>query len=235
MRTLLRLPGGRGFGRIAAIASLLLGIHAMSDPRPPDAAAQDPHAAGMSAEPGKALETATFGAGCFWCTEAVFQRLKGVQSVVSGYSGGHVPHPTYEQVCTGTTGHAEAVQITYNPQQVSYEELLKVFWKSHDPTTLNRQGNDHGTQYRSVIFYHNDSQRKLAEESKRRLDASGALGGPIVTQIVPYKEFFPAEDYHQDYFNLHGRQPYCTMVIRPKVEKFKKVFRDQLKAPPPGK
>ncbi len=230
MRTLQPPTGACGFGRIALIASFLMGIHAMSDPQP-DAAAQDPQSAPTSAEPGRKLEKATFGAGCFWCTEAVFQRLKGVQSVVSGYSGGHVAHPTYEQVCTGTTGHAEAVQITYDPQQVSFAELLKVFWETHDPTTLNRQGNDHGTQYRSVIFYHNEQQRKLAEELKRRLDASAALGGPIVTQIVPYKEFFPAEDYHQDYFNLHGRQPYCTTVIRPKVEKFEKAFADKLKEP----
>jgi len=207
----------------------------MSNPQQPHAAAQEPHPAPAASEPGKKLEKATFGEGCFWCTEAVFQRLKGVQSVVSGYSGGQVAHPTYEQVCTGATGHAESVQITFDPQQVSYAELLKVFWKTHDPTTLNRQGNDHGTQYRSVIFYHNDQQRKLAEESKRRLDASAALGGPIVTQIVPYKEFFPAEDYHQDYFNLHGRQPYCTTVIRPKVEKFEKAFGDHLKEAPRGK
>ena len=173
MPTPLPVAPACGFGRIALIASFLLGIHAMSDPQP-DAAAQDPHSAPASAEPGKKLETATFGEGCFWCTEAVFQRLKGVQSVVSGYSGGQVAHPTYEQVCTGTTGHAESVQITFDPKQISYAELLKVFWKTHDPTTLNRQGNDHGTQYRSVIFYHNDQQRKLAKESKRRLDASGA-------------------------------------------------------------
>jgi peptide-methionine (S)-S-oxide reductase len=234
MRTPLPIAGACGFGRIAWITSLLLGIHAMSVPQP-DAAAQDPHSAPAASEPGKKLEKATFGAGCFWCTEAVFQRLKGVQSLVCGYSGGQLAHPTYEQVCTGTTGHAESVEITFDPQQVSYAELLKVFWETHDPTTLNRQGNDHGTQYRSVIFYHNDRQRKLAEESKRRLDASAALGGPIVTQIVPYKEFFPAEDYHQDYFNLHGRQPYCTTVIRPKVEKFEKAFRDKLKDAPSGR
>ena len=229
MRKPLPDAGLGGFGRIALIVLLLLGIHAMSDPQQPDAAAQGPRSAAASAEPGKKLETATFGEGCFWCTEAVFQRLKGVQSVASGYCGGHVPHPTYEQVCTGATGHAEAVQISYDPQQVSYAELLKVFWKTHDPTTLNRQGNDHGTQYRSVIFYHDPQQRKLAEESKRQLDASGALAGPIVTQIAPYKEFFPAEDYHRDYFNLHGRQPYCATVIRPKVEKFEKAFGDKLK------
>jgi peptide-methionine (S)-S-oxide reductase len=235
MRTPLPIAGAFGFGRSALIVLFLLGIHAMSDPQQPRAAAQDPHPVAAASEPGKTLEKATFAAGCFWCTEAVFQRLAGVQSVVSGYSGGHVPHPTYEQVCTGATGHAEAVEITFDPRQLSYAELLKVFWKTHDPTTLNRQGNDHGTQYRSAIFYHNDQQRKLAEESKQRLDASGALAGPIVTQIVPYKEFFPAEDYHRDYFKLHGRQPYCQTVIRPKVEKFEKAFGDKLKDPPKEK
>jgi peptide-methionine (S)-S-oxide reductase len=177
----------------------------------------------------ESLEKATFGAGCFWCVEAVFQRLKGVRSVVSGYSGGRMKKPTYKQVCLGTTGHAEAVQVTYDPKQISYAELLEVFWGTHDPTTRNRQGNDVGTQYRSAIFYHSDEQRKLAEQYQQKLDASGVFRTPIVTEIVPFREFFPAENYHQDYYQLNARQPYCQMVIRPKVEKLKKVFGDKLK------
>ncbi len=153
---------------------------------------------------GPNLEQATFGMGCFWCSEAVFDRLKGVVKVVSGYSGGQVKNPSYEQVSTGQTGHAESVQITFDPAVISYGQLLEVFFKTHDPTTLNRQGSDVGTQYRSVIFYHNDEQRKLAEDYKRKLEAARAFHGPIVTQIVPFQEFFPAEDYHQDYYRLHG-------------------------------
>ena len=175
------------------------------------------------------LDTATFAAGCFWCVEAVFQNLKGVQSITSGYSGGSVPNPSYKQVCEGTTGHAEACQIMYNPKEISYEELLEVFWKTHDPTTLNRQGNDEGTQYRSAIFYHNDEQKNLAEHYKKALDASGAFDAPVVTEISPYKNFYKAEDYHQNYYNDNTSQPYCMFVIRPKVEKFKKVFKDKLK------
>jgi peptide-methionine (S)-S-oxide reductase len=175
------------------------------------------------------VEKATFGSGCFWCTEAVFLRLRGVQSVVSGYAGGHVQDPTYEQVCSGATGHAECIQITFDPQLVSYVELLKVFFKTHDPTTLNRQGNDIGPQYRSVIFYHNDAQKKAAEEAKAALDAAGAFPRKIVTQIVPYTNFFAAEDYHQDYFARNPRQPYCAAIVQPKVEKFEQVFRDKLK------
>jgi peptide-methionine (S)-S-oxide reductase len=175
------------------------------------------------------VEKATFGGGCFWCTEAVFLRLRGVQSVVSGYAGGHVQDPTYEQVCSGATGHAECIQITFDPQLVSYVELLKVFFKTHDPTTLNRQGNDIGPQYRSVIFYHNDAQKKAAEEAKAALDAAGAFPRKIVTQIVPYTNFFAAEDYHQDYFARNPRQPYCAAIVRPKVKEFEQVFRDKLK------
>jgi peptide-methionine (S)-S-oxide reductase len=176
------------------------------------------------------MEVATFGNGCFWCTEAIFQDLKGVQSAVSGYSGGQVENPTYKQVCTGNTGHAEVLQITYDPAVITFDELLEVFWETHDPTTLNRQGNDVGTQYRSAVFYHNDTQKKLSEEYKKKLDASGAFSKPIVTEIVPFKKFYKAEDYHQNYFNLNGEQPYCSMVIRPKVDKFKKVFKDKLKS-----
>jgi len=175
------------------------------------------------------LQTATFGSGCFWCTEAIFERVKGVVKVESGYSGGTVENPTYEEVCTGKTGHAEATQITFKPDVVSYAELLKVFWKTHDPTTLNRQGNDVGTQYRSVIFYHNDEQKKLAEKYKKELDESGAWDKPIVTEISPFINFYKAENYHQDYFENNPSQPYCSFVIAPKVEKFEKVFKDLLK------
>lgn len=174
-------------------------------------------------------DTATFGNGCFWCSEAIFQRLDGVIKVVSGYSGGTVPNPSYEQVCTGTTGHAEVVNVIYDPSKISYDELLSVFWKTHDPTTLNRQGNDVGTQYRSVIFYHNVEQREKAEMYKAALDTSGAWSKPIVTAIEPLKNFYSAEDYHQNYFNNNTRAMYCQYVIRPKLEKFEKVFKDQLK------
>jgi peptide-methionine (S)-S-oxide reductase len=176
-------------------------------------------------------DTAYFGTGCFWCTEAIFQRLKGVAKVTSGYSGGTVPNPTYEEVCTGTTGHAEACQIVYNPSVVSYDELLEIFWKTHDPTTLNRQGNDVGTQYRSVIFYTSPQQKEKAEHYKVQLDKSGAFNDPIVTAIEPYRNFYSAENYHQDYFDQNGGQPYCRFVIAPKVEKFEKVFHNKLKTP----
>lgn len=175
------------------------------------------------------MEIATFGSGCFWCTEAIFQRVDGVLKVVSGYEGGTVKNPTYKQVCEGTTGHAECTQITFDPTKVSYAELLKIFWKTHDPTTLNRQGNDVGTQYRSVIFYHNEEQKLLAEKYKKELDASGAWDKPIVTEITATSTFYPAEDYHQNYFNDNPGQGYCAFVIRPKVEKFEAVFKDKLK------
>jgi peptide-methionine (S)-S-oxide reductase len=174
-------------------------------------------------------DTATFGTGCFWCTEAVFQELKGVLKVTSGYSGGTVKNPSYEEVCSGTTGHAECLQIIYDPKVIRFDELLEVFWEAHDPTTLNRQGNDVGTQYRSVIFYHNDEQKKKAEDYKLKLDKSGAYNNPIITEIAAFTHFYPAENYHQDYYRLHGNQPYCSFVIRPKVEKFEKVFKDKLK------
>lgn len=175
-----------------------------------------------------AVETATFGNGCFWCTEAVFQQIKGVKSVASGYTGGAVPNPTYEQVCRGTTGHAEAIQLTYDPKVVTYPELLEVFWRSHDPTTLNRQGNDVGTQYRSAIFYHSDRQRELAERYKRKLDEAGVYSSPVVTEIVPAAVFYPAEAYHQNFFNENPRQGYCRAVVGPKVEKIRAVFRGRL-------
>jgi peptide-methionine (S)-S-oxide reductase len=175
------------------------------------------------------VDTATFGAGCFWCVEAVFQQLRGVDKIVSGYAGGHVKHPSYKEVCTGTTGHAEVCQITFDPARISYAELLEVFWKTHDPTTPDRQGNDVGTQYRSVIFYHNEDQRNLAEHYRRELDSAGIFSSAIVTEIAPLPEFYKAEEYHQNYFNENGAQPYCQFVIRPKVEKVEKVFRSKLK------
>jgi peptide-methionine (S)-S-oxide reductase len=175
------------------------------------------------------LDTATFGAGCFWCVEAQFQLLDGVQSVTSGFSGGTVKNPSYKEVCMGTTGHAEVCQITYDTTKLSYEDMLEAFWKSHDPTQLNRQGNDVGTQYRSVIFYHNEHQRKLAEEYKKKLNESGAYNDPVVTEVSPFTVFYKAEDYHQNYFNENGNAPYCSFVIQPKVEKFRKVFKEKLK------
>lgn len=163
----------------------------------------------------------TFGGGCFWCLEAVFQRLKGVQTVASGYAGGTVPNPTYRQVCEGTTGHAEVVQIEFNPKEITFEKLLDVFWAAHDPTTLNRQGNDEGTQYRSVIFYENDAQKAAAEKSKQQ--AQPEFKDPIVTEITPLKTFYKAEDYHQNYFNQNSdKNPYCAVVIRPKLQKLLK-------------
>ncbi len=174
-------------------------------------------------------EKATLGAGCFWCVEAVFQNLAGVEAVVSGYAGGHVSNPSYEQVCTGTTGHAEVAQITFDPHVISFAEILDVFWRTHNPTTRNRQGADIGTQYRSVIFYHTDEQRRIAETSKTEADASGLWDHPIVTEIAPLTEFYPAEDYHQNYFRRNPHQPYCQMVVVPKVAQFKKNFADKLK------
>jgi peptide-methionine (S)-S-oxide reductase len=175
-------------------------------------------------------EQATFGGGCFWCTEALFQQLHGVGSVVSGYTGGDQANPTYQQVCSGRTGHAEAIQVTFDPDVISYADLLDIFFATHDPTTLNQQGNDIGTQYRSAIFYHNDTQRRIAEETKARLDLSGEFPRPIVTEIVPSSVFYPAENYHQNYYLENGRQPYCEVVIHPKLEKFTKRFKDRLKS-----
>ena len=174
------------------------------------------------------MEKATFGNGCFWCTEAIFERLKGVRSVVSGYCGGRLENPTYKAVCTGRTGHAEVIQIAFDPKHISYDELLEVFWQTHDPTTRNRQGLDVGSQYRSVVSYHDPDQKRLAEQYKRKLDASGVFGSRIVTQIMPLKEFFPAEDKHQDYFRRNSGALYCAAVITPKLEKFKKVFKNRL-------
>ncbi len=177
-------------------------------------------------------DTATLAAGCFWCVEAVFQELKGVLSVTSGYTGGKIKNPTYREVCSGLTGHAEACQIIFDPAVITYDELLEAFWSSHDPTTLNRQGADQGTQYRSAIFYHNEDQKKLAESYKAKLNTENAFDKPIVTEISPASVFYKAEDYHQNYYNENGDAPYCTFVIAPKLEKFRKVFKDKIKSNP---
>jgi peptide-methionine (S)-S-oxide reductase len=175
------------------------------------------------------MDTITFGSGCFWCTEAIFQQVPGVEKVTSGYSGGHVVNPTYEQVCEKNTGHVEVCQLVYDPKKVSVDELLEVFWQTHDPTTMDRQGNDVGPQYRSAVFYHNEEQRKKAEYYKAELDKSGSFPAPIVTVIEPIKNFYPAENYHQNYYNNNSNQPYCYFVIRPKLEKFQKVFKPKQK------
>ena len=170
------------------------------------------------------LESATLGGGCFWCTEAIYQMLPGVKSVTSGYAGGTKANPTYKEVCTGSTGHAEVIQIKYDPKVISCEKLLETFWEAHDPTTLNAQGADHGTQYRSIILYSSDAQKVAAEKSKA--EAQKHFRQPIVTEIVPLKQFYPAEDYHQEYYRANPNQPYCRMVIRPKVEKFEKKLKE---------
>ncbi|HRO42817.1 MAG TPA: peptide-methionine (S)-S-oxide reductase MsrA [Flavipsychrobacter sp.] len=175
------------------------------------------------------VRTATFGAGCFWCTEAQFQQLEGVVKVESGYSGGFIDNPTYKQVCSGNTGHAEVTNIYYDPSKISFDELLAAFWVAHDPTQLNRQGNDVGTQYRSVVFYHDDEQRKKAEEYKRKLNEEKAYNDDVVTEISPFTKFYKAEDYHQNYYNQNGSESYCVFVVKPKLDKFKKVFIDKLK------
>lgn len=178
----------------------------------------------------KNLQTATLAGGCFWCTEAIFKRLKGVKSVISGYSGGDPPaggnNPTYEQVCQGSTGHAEAIQIKFDPKIISYELLLEVFFKLHDPTTLNRQGNDVGTQYRSAIFYHDENQRKIAEAVKSKLEKSGVYSNKIVTEIMPFKNFFKAENYHQNYYDSNRNQSYCQLTIDPKITKLYEEFEN---------
>ena len=174
-------------------------------------------------------ETADFGAGCFWCVEAVFQRVEGVLSVTSGYSGGHIVNPTYEQVCDKKTGHAEIIRIVFDPLRVSYDNLLEIFWKTHDPTTPNQQGNDVGPQYRSIIFYHNEAQKQKAEHYKTGLDKAGVFDKPIVTTIEPFMNYYPAENYHQDYYNSHQNQSYCYFVAKPKVEKLEKYFKDKMK------
>jgi peptide-methionine (S)-S-oxide reductase len=176
------------------------------------------------------LEEATFGAGCFWCVEAVFQQLDGVKAVDAGYAGGDVENPTYEQVCSSNTGHAEVAQITYNPNVIRFEDLLQVFWRCHNPTTLNREGADIGTQYRSVIFYHNEEQKKIAEKALKEVDASDLWEDPIVTKIEPLKNYTKAENYHQDFYEKHKNSPYCDAVIKPKLDKLKNKFGNKLKA-----
>lgn len=177
----------------------------------------------------QSIDTVVFGEGCFWCTEAIFQELKGVIRVESGYSGGDTENPTYEEVCTGTTGHAEVTFIEYDTSVISFDKLLEVFWKTHDPTTLNRQGADIGTQYRSVIFFTNEAQRETAESYKEKLDSAGIWNEPIVTEITPFKDFYKAEDYHQDYYENNRSQGYCRLVITPKLEKFRAVFSEDLR------
>ena len=174
-------------------------------------------------------DTATLGAGCFWCVEAVFQQVEGVLKVTSGYSGGHVVNPTYEQVCAKNTGHVEVTQVVYDPEKISFDELLEIFWKTHDPTTPDQQGNDRGPQYRSAIFYHDAIQKEKAEDYKKKLAASGAWDQPIVTTVEPLMNFYKAEDYHQDYFNNNSDQMYCRYVIQPKIEKFEAVFKHKMK------
>jgi peptide-methionine (S)-S-oxide reductase len=214
----LQLPGYIAF-------ILALSINACAQPQKKETTKQKPQIKSSS----MGTETITFGSGCFWCTEAIFQQVKGVEKVVSGYSGGHVVNPTYEQVCEKNTGHAEVCQLTFDPSQVSVDELLEIFWQTHDPTTLNQQGNDIGPQYRSVVFYHNENQKERAEFFLNELSKSGAFEKPIVTTIEPYKNFYKAENYHQNYYNQNGSQPYCYFVIRPKVEKFEKAFKDKMK------
>lgn len=174
------------------------------------------------------MEIATLGGGCFWCLEAVYQQMEGVEKIVSGYMGGHVDQPAYQDVCTGATGHVEVVQVSFDPQVTSYREILEVFFATHDPTSLDRQGNDSGPQYRSVIFYHSEAQRAAAEEMMREL--AGDFGRPIVTELRAAETFWPAEDYHQDYFRNHPYQPYCTFVVSPKVKKFREKFKEKLRA-----
>ena len=207
---------------------LLLALYACGQSKPHAESSAQPANSNSKAVKSMKTDTAIFGAGCFWCVEAIFQEVKGVQKVESGFSGGNVKNPSYKLVCTGTTGHAEVARITYDPSIVIYEQLLEVFFKVHDPTTLNRQGADEGTQYRSAVFYTNEHQKAVAERAKQLLNASGAYASPIVTEIAPFTEFFKAEDYHQNYYNQNGEQPYCKFVIRPKVEKFEKVFKELL-------
>jgi len=179
----------------------------------------------------KQLEVATLGGGCFWCLDAIYRDVIGVERVESGYSGGHVVNPTYEQVCGKKTGHAEVVQVWFDPARISYDDILYIFWRIHDPTTVNRQGNDVGPQYRSVIFTHGPEQQAIAEESRQRATAERVWPNPIVTEIVPFEAYYPAEEYHQDYFNRNPYQGYCVYVVEPKVQKFRKSFADRLKQP----
>lgn len=213
---------------VVAVSTFLVYGHS-EQPQAEVASAQEVEAANLMAAD-KKLEKATFGGGCFWCTEAVYQELQGVYSVTSGYSGGKGANPTYKEVCGGFSGHAEVIQVEFDPQEISYAKLLEVFWKTHDPTTLNRQGADMGTQYRSVVFYHDDQQKQVATQLKARLGESGAFDDPIVTEITELEQFYPAEDYHQDYYRLNSSQGYCRAVIAPKLGKFRKAFESDLKS-----
>ncbi|MGL4514320.1 MAG: peptide-methionine (S)-S-oxide reductase MsrA [Lacipirellulaceae bacterium] len=193
-------------------------------------AAEETPAPTVEAAPASRTALATFGGGCFWCTEAVFEQTRGVLSAVSGYSGGPLPNPTYEAICTGRTGHAEVTQVEYDPAKVSYAELLEIFFRTHDPTTLNRQGGDVGTQYRSVVFYHNDEQKRVTEEVIAKLTTAGVYDDPIVTQVTPLGQFYEAEKYHQNYFANNPEQGYCRAVIQPKLAKFRRVFEEHVKS-----
>jgi peptide-methionine (S)-S-oxide reductase len=183
----------------------------------------------MVEKPNNGKEVATLGGGCFWCIETIFNELKGVEKALSGYSGGAVANPSYEEVCTGTTGHAEVVQVSFDPKEITFKEILDIFFSVHDPTTLNRQGPDVGTQYRSVIFYHDERQKEIAKEAIREIEAKKVWDDPIVTEVKPFKAFYLAEDYHQEYFKRNGGQPYCRLVVAPKVAKFRKAHFDRLK------
>ena len=177
----------------------------------------------------KDLEIATLANGCFWCTEAIFSRIKGIKSVIPGYSGGKTSNPSYEQVCTGITGHAETIHIEYDPKIISFEKILDIFWHTHDPTTLNRQGNDVGTQYRSAIFYHNENQKNIAEKLKKELEKEGIFKNPIVTEIIPFSNFYRAEDYHKEYYENNRNAPYCSFVIDPKIQKLLQKYSNKIK------
>ena len=232
------LPILIGCGRIGPAATVTVppmqGDGAVQKAEQPSASAEGSSTAKSSEEMGetkmeKKMETATFGAGCFWCVEAVFQQLKGVEGVRSGYMGGQTANPTYEEVCSGLSGHAEVIQMDFDPSVITFPELLEVFWSTHDPTTLNRQGYDVGSQYRSAVFYHNEAQQKAAEKYKKELNEAKAFPEPIVTEIVAAEKMYVAEDYHQNYYNNNPNQGYCRAIIPAKLEKLKKVFGDKLK------
>jgi peptide-methionine (S)-S-oxide reductase len=213
---------------LAALALVLFDNEGFSMPE--NFPVLDPKDTGPEPAPGAAdTDVATFGSGCFWCTEAVFEQIKGVTKVESGFSGGHVKNPTYKQVCTGTTGHAEVVQVTFDPKVITFAELLEVFWRSHDPTTKNRQGNDRGPEYRSVVFYHSEHQKALAERYKQKIDDANVFRSPVVTEIEAFEAFYPADEDHQNFYANNPRQGYCYTVIGPKLAKLKKVFADKLK------
>ncbi len=227
MKTAFVLLLGVAFALALALALILFGRQEFDMPE--HFPTLDPTEVGPEPAPAGDTETATFGSGCFWCTEAVFQQIKGVKKVESGYSGGHIPNPSYEAVCTGRTGHAEVVQVTFDPKVVSFAELLEVFWRSHDPTTKDRQGNDSGPQYRSAVFYHSERQKQLAERYKQKIDEARVFSSPVVTEITAFEAFYPATADHQNFYATNPRQGYCRVIIGPKVEKIKKVFADKLK------